>query len=84
MANTAGTVSLFRLTRRTLHLQSEAISRAVDSPTASVQDMGVDHRRAHVLVAQQLLDGPTIIPVLQQVGRKGVAKRMTACWFGDP
>ena len=40
--------------------------------------MGVDHRRAHVLVAQQLLDRPNIIPILQQVGRKGVAKRMAA------
>jgi len=25
--------------------QAEAISRAVDSPTASVQDRGEDHRR---------------------------------------
>ena len=46
----------------------------MDSPTAPVQDMGVDHRRAHVLVAQQLLDRPNIIPIFQQVGRKGVAK----------
>ena|SRR2546426_2560615 len=44
MANTAGVVSLFRLTPRALQVQSEAISRALDSPAASVQDMGVDHR----------------------------------------
>ena len=84
MANTAEVVSLFRLTPRALQVQSEAISRALDSPAAPVQDMGVDHRRAHVLMAQQLLDRPNIIPVLQQVGRKGVAKRMAACRFGDP
>ena len=56
----------------------------MDSPTASAHDMGVDHRRAHVRVAQQLMDGPTIIPVLQQVGRKGVTKRMTACRLLSP
>jgi len=46
--------------------------------------MGVDHRRAHVLVAQQLLDRPNIIPIFKQVGRKGVAKRMAACRLADP
>jgi hypothetical protein len=47
----------------------------MNSQTASVQDMGVNHRRADVSVAQQLLDRPNIIPILQQVGGKGVAKR---------
>src|SRR3989442_6299653 len=84
MANTAGVVSLFRLTPRALQVQSEAISRALDSPAAPVQDMGVDHRRAHVLMAQQLLDRPNIIPVLRQQGLKGVAKRMAASRVGVP
>ena len=43
MTNTAGVVSLFRLTQGALQVQSEAISRAVGSPTASVQDIVVDH-----------------------------------------
>jgi len=55
----------------------------MNSPTASVQHMGVNHRRANVSVAQQLLDRQNIIPILQQVGGKGVAKRMAACRFGD-
>ena len=46
--------------------------------------MRVDHRRAHISVPQQFLDRPNIIPVLQQVGRKGVAQRMAACRLGDP
>ena len=46
--------------------------------------MRVDHRGTHVLVTQQLLNRPSIIPVLQQVGCKGVAQRMAACWLGDP
>ena len=46
--------------------------------------MRVDHRRAHVLVAQQLLYRPNLILILQQVSGKGVAKRMAACRLGDP
>ena len=46
--------------------------------------MGVDHRRAYVSVAQQLLDRPNIIAIFQQMGGKGVTERMTACRFGDP
>ena len=34
---------------------------------AAVQDVCVDHRRAHVLVAQQLLDGADIVAFLKQV-----------------
>jgi len=34
--------------------------------------MGVDHRRAHVLVAQELLEGPNVIAILEQVHSNGV------------
>ena len=61
-----------------LRRQSEAISRAVDSPTASVQDMGVNHRRAYILVAQQLLDGPDVVTILEEVGGKGTPPRVAA------
>ena len=37
--------------------------------------MGVNHRRAHILVAQQLLDRPNVIPILQQVGSKRMQHR---------
>src|SRR5437867_6945906 len=39
--------------------------------------MGVDHRRAHIPVAQQLLNGADVVPVLQQVRRKGVPEGVT-------
>ena len=35
---------------------------------APVADMGIDHRRAHVLVAKQFLDGADVVALLQQVG----------------
>ena len=39
----------------------------------SVQDMGVDHSRADVFMAQQLLDGANVITGFEQMGGKGVA-----------
>lgn len=35
-------------------------------------------------MAKQLLNRSDIISVLQQVGRKGVTKRVRACRLGDP
>ena len=44
--------------------------------------MGIDHCGAHVLMAQQLLDRSDVLPTLQQVGGKGVPKRMAAGGLG--
>jgi hypothetical protein len=38
--------------------------------------MRVDHRRLHVGVPQQILDGPDVLPRLKQVGCEGMAKAM--------
>jgi hypothetical protein len=46
------------------------VSRTVHRPTASIQDVRVDHRRPHVAVPEQLLNGPDIVAVLEQVRRK--------------
>jgi len=35
--------------------------------------MGVDHRRLHIAVAEQLLHGADVVAGLQQVRGKGVA-----------
>lgn len=82
-ANTVRFVSLFRLLLMPLRCQSESIRWAVDSPPAPIYDMCVDHRRTHIRMAQQFLHGSNVIPILQQVGGKGMAERMTACRFGD-
>ncbi len=68
-------VGLFRLPSEALQAKTKSIGRVVDSPPASVQYMGVDHRRADIFVTQQLLDPPNILPVLQEVGRIGVTRR---------
>ena len=41
--------------------------------------MRVDHRGLDILVAEQFLNGPDIVSVLQQMRGKGMAKRMAAC-----
>lgn len=43
-------------------------------PTA--QDVGIDHRGLHILVAQKLLHGANIIASLKQMRRKAMAKRV--------
>ena len=46
--------------------------------------MGVDHGRADVLVAQELLDGPEIVAGLEEVSREAVAQGVRTNWLGNP
>ena len=52
------------------------ISRAADTPPTSIQYVGVDHRGADALVAEELLDGANVVSILEKVGGKAVAERM--------
>jgi hypothetical protein len=60
------------------------VSRTDHRPTASIQDVRVDHRRPHVPVPEQLLNGPDVVAVLEQVRGKRVAQRVTAEVLLDP
>ena len=51
----------------------QCVERAAHAEAAAVQDVRVDHGRADVLVAQQLLDGPDVVPGLEQVRGEAVA-----------
>jgi hypothetical protein len=59
--------------------RSGAVERASHRQPAAVQHVSVDHGRLHVGVAEQLLNGPDVVAVLQEVGRErvpeGVARR---------
>jgi hypothetical protein len=50
----------------------------------TVQDMGVDHRRADMRVAQELSDCPDVVPILEQVGGKRMPQRVGAGWSHNP
>ena len=53
-----------------------SIQRAFDGQAAALEDVGVDHGGADVLVAEQFLDGANIVAILEQMGGKGMAKGM--------
>lgn len=60
------------------------VQRASDPSRSFVQDMSVDHRRAHIGVAEQLLNGANIVARFEQVCRERVAKGMSCRSFVDP
>jgi len=50
---------------------------------AAVEDVGVDHCRADVLVAEQFLDGADVVPVQQQVRGEAMAEGVAGSLFVD-
>ena len=56
----------------------EPVHRASHSPSSAVQDMGVDHRGAHVGVSQQFLNRADVVAIFQQMGGKGMAQGVRA------
>jgi hypothetical protein len=57
---------------QTVYVVLWAVKRTADAVAAAVQDMGVCNRGAHVLVAEQLLDGSDVVAGLEQVSPKRV------------
>ena len=53
----------------------DTVGRTRDAGRAAVEDMGVDHRGAHVIVAQELLNGPDIASIFEEVRGERVAER---------
>jgi len=58
---------------------SQAIHGAVNATPTPIQDMGVNHGRADVLVAEELLEGPDAMPILEQVSGEGMLQRVAGC-----
>jgi len=59
--------------RRTGTPQSSGLSPSGGQAT-TLEDVGIDHGRLDVLVAQQFLDGTDVVMVFQQVGGEGVSE----------
>jgi len=57
--NTLTSVLPIHLLRIKTH---QSICRTSDSLPAAIQDMGIDHRGAHILMAKQLPDRPNMLP----------------------
>ncbi len=46
--------------------------------------MGINHRGLEILVTKQFLDGPDVISVLKELGRKTMSQRMHGGLFCNP
>ncbi len=55
---------------------SEVVQGATNTLPAAVQDVGIDFRRANVLVAQQFLHGSDVVAASKQMGGKAMPQRM--------
>jgi hypothetical protein len=64
-------------------LDSPPVRRTPYPAPTSIQHVGVDHRRAQILVAEQFLHRADVIAVLQQVRREGVAQSVAGRAFGE-
>ena len=61
-----------------------AVGGAAHGGRATVDDVGVDHRRGNIAVAQKLLNGADVVPVFEQVGRERVPKGVALGVLEDP
>ncbi len=61
----------------------ERIQRAVYRKPALVKDVGIDHSGAHIFMAEEVLDGPDVVAVFQEMGGETVAEGMRGALFGD-
>ena len=59
------------------------IQRTSHAQTGTVHHMGINLRRQHTLVTEQILHGADIITILQQMRGKGMPQRVAACPFAD-
>src|SRR6266571_774538 len=62
---------------------SQAIGRALNRPSAPVQDVRVDHRRADVAVAEELLDGADVVAGPDELGGERMPKHVRRGGLGD-
>src|SRR3954464_7689310 len=62
--------------RRSRPSARSPVEGAHDTAAAAIEHVRIDHRRVHVLVAEELLDGADVVAGLQEMGRKAVAQRV--------
>jgi len=60
------------------------VERAPHTISALVEHVRIDHRRAHVAIAEQFLDCPDVVPRFEQVGGEGVPHEWHVAGRGMP
>jgi hypothetical protein len=61
----------------------QAIQRTCHAPPAAIEHVGVNHCRAHVLVAEEFLHGADVVAGLKQMGGERMAQGMATRRFGN-
>ena len=61
----------------------ESVHRASDSPPATVQNMGVYHRGAHVGVPEQFLNRTDVVAIFQKMRGEAMAHGVRTGWLRD-
>ena len=59
------------------------VEQTIHSLPAPIRDMGVNHGRTDIRMTEQLLNGPNVIAILNQMSRKRMSKGMWGSGFGQ-
>ena len=59
-------------------MASKSVERAANSGRSTVEHVGMDHRRLHVVMAQKFLYGSNVIATFERVSGEGMLERMGA------
>ena len=62
---------------------NSGVKGTLDTPSTLVKDVRVNHGRANVLVPEQFLDGPDVVPGFEEMSRETMTKRMAASRLFD-
>ncbi len=63
---------------------SQGVHGAADPFAPAIQYVGIDHGRLHVFGTEELLNGPDVIPVLQEMRRERMAEGGAGGMLGEP
>ena len=66
-----------------MRLGLKSVEGTADAQSASVEDVGIDHRGPHVSMTEQFLDGSDVVSVPQEMRGKAVSQRVATCRFSD-
>ncbi len=61
----------------------QIVEGASNAGGAFIEDMGINHRRLDVTVAEEFLHRPDIVAALDEVGRERVAEGVAGSALGD-
>jgi hypothetical protein len=60
------------------------IQRTSDALTTTLQNVGINHGRSHIVVSQEFQDSSDVITALLELRNKGMPKRLACGVFGKP